>query len=475
MARKSSRRSTPVAAKGGRIELSADTLGKLGSKKLAELLYAASEDDPVLARKLRMELMSHDPDALAREIDRQIANLRRSRSFVDWNKIGELARTLDALRVSIAGPLTTADAAMAAERFLGFFALGPPTIERADDSSGRIESMFREATADFAAAVAAISDHDQLHSYAVRGYEAAEADGYGLLDDLTADIAQRLPPASLAMLKGYVEDKIASSPPVIEGGKLNFRSSFHASALAAIADAQDDVNLFIRAETLKGLRLRDDCGIAQRLLKAGRAAEALAHLDTIDAENRRDTFALDDVRIDVLDALGRKDEAQFLRWRAFEQRLSIEHLRGFLKRLPDFEDVVKEEAAMTFAASQSVDQALAFFMNWPNNRAAGALVRVRHSELDGDQYYLYAAAAAALETKEPLAATLLRRAMIDFTLGRARSSRYEHAARHLAECESIASIIRDWGGALDHASYVAHLGATHSRKTGFWSRVQRDG
>jgi hypothetical protein len=43
-------------------------------------------------------------------------------------------------------------------------------------------------------------------------------------------------------------------------------------------------------------------------------------------------------------------------------------------------------------------------------------------------------AAEHLEPKEPLAATLLYRKMIEFTLDRARSSRYGHAARHLRSC-----------------------------------------
>jgi hypothetical protein len=40
--------------------------------------------------------------------NRQISTLRRSRSFVDWNKIGSLAKTIDGLRASIAGPLAAA-------------------------------------------------------------------------------------------------------------------------------------------------------------------------------------------------------------------------------------------------------------------------------------------------------------------------------------------------------------------------------
>mgnify|MGYP007028599536 CR=1 FL=1 len=141
-----------------------------------------------------------------------------------------------------------------------------------------------------------------------------------------------------------------------------------------------------------------------------------------------------------------------LRWSAFERRLSQEHLRGYLKRLPEFDAEEKQDEAMAFAATRPLRSALEFFINWPNIRGAGALVRARSGELDGDWYFLYTPAAALLESKEPLAATLLRRAMIDFTLGNGRSSRYEHAARHLAECDSIAPMIKDWSGAPDHTA-----------------------
>lgn len=472
LTRKVPPRTRSAPAKSPKLELSADTLTKLGAKKLAALLLAASEDDVVLARKLRMELMAHDPEALAREIDRQISILRRSRSFVDWNKTGELAKTLDGLLASIAGPLAAADPCLAAERFFNFFALGQPTIDRVDDSSGRVSSVFRSATEGFATTLAFISDPEAQFAFAKRGYEAAEADDYGLLDDLVADVTQRLSPASLAMMRTFVEANIEASPPVIEDGRLNHLASLHASALAAVADAQRDVDLYIRAQTLKGPRLRDDCGIAQRLLKEQRAPEALAHLDSIDATVSRDTYLLEDVRIEVMEALGRREATQALRWSAFERRLSQEHLRGYLKRLPEFDAEAKQDEAMSLAATRPLPSALEFFINWPNIRAAGALVRARSGELDGDWYFLYTPAAALLESREPLAATLLRRAMIDFTLGKGRSSRYEHASRHMAECASISPMIKDWSGAPDHTAYVAHLKAAHPRKTGFWLRVQ---
>ncbi|MBV9528887.1 DUF6880 family protein [Sphingomonas sp.] len=59
-------------------------------------------------------------------------------------------------------------------------------------------------------------------------------------------------------------------------------------------------------------------------------------------------------------------------------------------------------------------------------------------------------AADFLEEKYPLAATLIRRAMIDFTLSGTKATRYKHAARHLGECACLASKIEDYGAFPDH-------------------------
>ncbi|HTW50850.1 MAG TPA: hypothetical protein VME45_03035 [Stellaceae bacterium] len=91
--------------------------------------------------------------------------------------------------------------------------------------------------------------------------------------------------------------------------------------------------------------------------------------------------------------------------------------------------------------------------------------------IDGNCYWVLGPAAERLEAKEPLAATLLHRRMIDFTLDRARSSRYGHAARHLASCSGLATTLADWDGQVPHTEYLSELHRRHGRKSGFWGRV----
>jgi len=80
-------------------------------------------------------------------------------------------------------------------------------------------------------------------------------------------------------------------------------------------------------------------------------------------------------------------------------------------------------------------------------------------------------AADVLAEKTPLAATLLLRSMIDFALKQNRVKRYRHAARHLAECASLAGGIRDFGGFEPHEHYTVRLKAEHGRKSSFWTLV----
>ena len=95
----------------------------------------------------------------------------------------------------------------------------------------------------------------------------------------------------------------------------------------------------------------------------------------------------------------------------------------------------------------------------------------RAQQIDGNLYYLLDPAAQLIEGKYPFAATLLRRAMIEDTLNGAKSTRYKHAARRLFECVSLAPVIRDFGAAEPHESFVGRLRAKHGRKVGFWGRL----
>lgn len=141
----------------------------------------------------------------------------------------------------------------------------------------------------------------------------------------------------------------------------------------------------------------------------------------------------------------------------------LPHLyRKYLKLLPDFDDIEAEERALDFAEQYPyLSTAISFLLKWPAPAQAAKIIEARADELDGNSYYTMTEAADALEAEYPLAATLMRRSMIDDTLNGAKHKRYRYAAQHLAECATSDALIMDYGNFPSHkpafvsASYAA--------------------
>jgi hypothetical protein len=138
--------------------------------------------------------------------------------------------------------------------------------------------------------------------------------------------------------------------------------------------------------------------IGRRLLAAGRAAEALAALEQAKPKRSTTKAARDDdfhliglaamtqweaTFIEALEATGRQDEAQRLRWAAFEERLSADRLRAYLKRLPDFDDVEAEERAMSTRSASRASPPRSASSRVAGSGPAAQLVLARAAELDG--------------------------------------------------------------------------------------------
>jgi hypothetical protein len=183
-------------------------------------------------------------------------------------------------------------------------------------------------------------------------------------------------------------------------------------------------------------------------------------------------YDLDDVYEACLERLGKIDDLKRHLWETFAQTLSEGSLRKYLKLLPDFDDIEAEEKALDLAEGYShLGAAISFLIDWPSHERAARVVLARAGELNGDAYDTLTTAADALEARHPLAATLMRRAMIQDALAGGKSKRYRYAARHLAECQSCDPNIADNMGFPTHAQFVEALKQKHGRKYGFWQLV----
>ena len=460
--------------------LNTKNLATLGADRLAVLLLELVTGDAAAKRRLRLELASRSggSDAAA-EIRKRLATIAKSRSHVDWRKIKLLAQDLELQRAAIIDHVAPTHPAEAFELLWRLLDMAPSIYARCDDSNGTIGAVFTLALTD----LAAVADHAALvpSALADRVFQGVCANTHGQFDQLIGLMANPLGRDGLELLRARFEQEPAIRMPGIErNGPVNddncavTRQPLSAQpALAAIADALGDVdgyaNCFSESERC---RPTIAAAIAERLLNAGRADEAMAALTAAEAQFRKDGHWPDwqRVRINTLDALGRSEEAQAERWTIFERSLNAEYLRAHLKRLPDFDDEEAEIVALDLVGAHAdFHSALAFLLDWPAHDRAAKLILERQGELDGNLYELLTSAAEALEDRHPLAATLSLRAVIDFSLFHGKHKRFGHAARHLRTCEDLARRIEDFGDRRDHAGYRAHLWRLHGRRNGFWN------
>jgi len=468
--------------------LNAKNLEALGAERLAELLIEISTANAAAKRRLCLELAgAQSPIEVAKELRKRLIAIERSRSFIDWQNRKTLIEDLETQRRAIVDQVAKADLAEALELMWRFMALANSVFGRCDHSSGTMVGIFHAACRDLGEIAQAAKVVPE--ALAERAFNAMNENDYGQYDELIRVLSPALGPAGLEHLKERFLELSKASPDKPKdkdrkvigwgtGGPLyadeiaaSRRQSAIRLALQEIADAQGDVDAFIaqQSETAKTVP-RVAAEIARRLLEAGRAKEAWSAINAVDKKRPGwIPFEWEETRLDVMEALGRKDEAQAFRWQCFERTLNSAHLRAYLKGLPDFEDLEAKERAMSYASGfPSVHQSLAFLVSWPALDKAAALVTRRSHELDGDHYEILSPAADALAAKHPLAATLLLRAMIDFSLKEARATRYRHAARHLLECASLAASVSHFGAFETHGAYVTRLKAEHNRKSAFW-------
>lgn len=476
------------------LSMSKKTLNKanleaLGAAQLAALLIEVSTGSAEIKRRLRLEL-SHNLGAteLARDVRKRLVSLRKSTGFVGWRKRKALIKDLNTQVTMIVEKIAPEDPTTAFDLLWQFIEIAPSTYERVDDSRGDVGDVFRAAIEQFEdLATRAMVDPTAL---ADRIWIVLQDNGYGAWDGIISLMAPALGTAGLARLKANVQAYAAAPLEAHEedheaiqflrqlrGGNTyaaERKASFVKRCLQEIAVAAGDTNAYIAQYSDEDLKRKDiSAEVATLLLAEDRPEEAMDLLLDADQDGRslgQDEWDL--AYIACLTVLERVEEAQAHRWTCFEATLNAEHLRQYLKLLPDFEDVEAEETAMKHALSfRSFSTTLEFCIAWPDLLTAAQLIETRADEINGDHYYLLTPAAEALRVRYPLAAVLLWRAMIDFTLRQGRSTRYGHAADHLADCTSVDAEIEDYRGFLPHDSYLQTLQAQHERKSSFWAKV----
>ena len=194
--------------------LNEEFLGKLGVAKLAMLIVDEAGRNPTF-RKLVTAMLAaaKGPEAVAAVIDKRLASLERTKGFVDWPKAKEFAADLANTVSIIVSEIGGVDADGAVDRLVRFLMTAKQVLNRIDDSSGRIQSIYGDAASAMAELVAKVGD-DRRASLPDKFHELAVSDEYDFFSGIMPRIVALLPRAAIDSWDARLEKEIRSLGPV---------------------------------------------------------------------------------------------------------------------------------------------------------------------------------------------------------------------------------------------------------------------
>jgi hypothetical protein len=465
----------PKTPKRTAANVTAGNLERLGAPRLAELLAEQAR----LNRDLR-ETLARALAAAAGEEELRHYVERRLRTLATGSPVNDLARArarlreLDALRRDTVELIAPRDAPAAA-LLLQDMAERAPTILRS------IKLKHEEADPWASAVLADLAhlwaDAAPASLDAIVDFVASRCLQYGDTPLVLVSIfAAVLGEPGLLRLRDRLQAELGDVPAEPAGGRWGSAGEpgqaiwihgWHLRRrLREIADVRGDIDGFIALELAQPRNQVQVRPIVERLLKAGRNDEALRWLDDARFHNR--LIDTTDLRLATLEALGRRDEAQAIRWQGFEQRLDRAALKDYLKHLPDFEDFEAERRAIAHALGfRSPTDALMFLIAWPDLDSAARLVRERHHAFATVSPDVLLSAGEALRDRHPQEAIRVVRLAALAVLQRVLTHSYEKAAQALADSLSLEPPPPD-SDQEPHEAFIDDLRQGHPRHWDFW-------
>jgi hypothetical protein len=451
-------------------ELMVEQVERLGARRLAEIVVDHCHRDEGLHQTVRIALAASAPgDPLVKTLATEIDAIRASRHFYGYRESNVPAQELDRIRQGIIEYLLPAQPHAAAELLGRLIRLDANVFERADDSDGVIGDAVGEAVADCGRAWAAVPERDPK-LLAAEVFDLFASDEYGARSQVITAFSGALGTSGLDELERMVRERLDHAP----AGKQDYRQRALTTALENIADARGDVDGYIAAQRLAGTEDAAVEEIGARLLAAGRLEEALDWLDRPDVpEHKRSDISR--LKVDILDRLGRPEDAQAVRWSMFAASLSADILDEYLGRMPEVAVAeARQRAIATACRHRDVHQSLHLLAELSPDIAAD-LVHGRLGEIQGEVYWVLRPVADRLTENHPVAAILLYRRMADAVLRRGQSQHYDHAVRDVVAAERLAPNVADWLGHPPQETYRQLVATEHRQKRAFWERMGRAG
>jgi uncharacterized Zn finger protein len=456
-----------------------DHLKQKGVDALVEMVLDLAEQDPALFRKLdaAAALMHADDKTLATRLRKMIDGATRTRDFVDYREVSGWATQVDSVLDTIAGLASGARAGVALELAERAIDRIEQAIEEIDDSDGHCAALLDRARDIHLAAVREVRPDPVRLARDLFAREMAEA--YGTFDGAVALYADILGDTGLAEYRRLATETWEKLSAVGGREQRKEEDEGHEDELVGdrhrllgildfFAERAGDVDtrIALRAKDLSSqwsyLQLAEFCRSQGREEEAlRRAEEGLWIFEDARPDERLVLFV-----VERLCKAGRTAEAEAHLQRAFEKAPALE----LYKRLRKLGGEAAHERALKFLeASQDRRER----MSW--NNPADLLIRIWMQEKRFDAAWtvvrkqgaspaLKDELAQASESTHPREAVEVYAERIEQFVRAGSASAYAEAAKLVARMATLR-------GRTEQVTYVLELKVRHGRKRNFMKLV----
>lgn len=395
--------------------------------------------------------------------------------FISYNQSWEFVRELEDTKKRVDALVKNGEAERAVGLYEMFLSGCYEKAEEIDDSSGNLGMFFGELfCAWIKARQKAGYKADETVQYVLKWMDN---DDYGSCYDIEQDIAQVLNKAGFQLFRKHFQDQFENAfvPYTSEAPKFiyDYPADVYRNVdiLKKIYIVKKDIQSYL---TLceKTVASPKDCENIAMLYKEKRHfADALVWVEkglTLEKKRKwgnQSSYGLTSVRQELLDKLGRREDAFESAWSEFKKYPSVYGYEELMKYIPKQDFKQWHEKALLEAKKTSLSALIEICSKTKEwDILSERIVSVEHDKLEQMSHYITEKAAKGLAKKHCQAAAKIYGAMGMRILKKGKTKYYRHGLEHFRRARKLykkADYEQMW------ASLVDRVRKNHSRKYSF--------
>jgi hypothetical protein len=430
----------------------------LGAEKLAHSLLEAALSNPSV-NDLVNRLSSGKSDNLERFYEK-LECLRRREHYYEWrNRSAFITLLEDMLKLLEDGASTPREGI---EGVFALFEADADICESCHDD-GETGMFFEYNACDLLARFAsACEDKDWIADEIIR---LCKSDDYGCRGCLLQCASKCLPPPQLRRMIEKIKELAKDED------KWHWESN-----LKTLARRLPDFDLLEKMWRRSSGELSEEgiIELAEAHFESGNIDKALAWLGKL-PESTSSDYLRDELLEKIHRKNGDKEKLSGILQAKFKECRDTESLQELLNVIGEEQRcaIIKEEADAILNECRFESDDLVFLLDCGKTSEAVEYVFKHAETITGGNYYPLCRAAKKLsKSRQPLAATVLYRALLDSILNRGYARAYKHAVEYLNKLETLSKKVENWNNSSSHEDYFAELQEKHKRKRGFWSQYE---